>query len=228
MEIFDNPLKLENLSIHVEQAVARSSTPSDAYQEVLHSALRNCIWDNNIACMKGLLETYGGIDLDRTFRKGSLLCYAASAPLLAQGQERLKPLELLVNAGADLSRKQDYHLLPEHYRQPKRAYHGSFVDYIDHIATALKTCSELAVATSGGIEKSCESVAYIKSLIAARGQCLAANGPELSQTQPCPAEGLEGVEGFMSAVLHEVVESRQQAARPVTAAPEPVNVFNLH
>lgn len=229
MEIFDNPLKLQNLSVYVEQAVTRSSTPKDAYQQTLHFALRNCIWVDNVDCMKDILATYKDIDLNRTFGKGSLLCYAASAPLLAQGQ--LQPLQLLVKAGADLAQKQDYHLLLEHYRQPKRAYHGSFVDYIDHIAAALKTHSELAVAASGNIEKCCKSVGYIKSMIVAQrlDSSSVSVTPSLSASPaPLPTRELEGVSGLMSVVLHEVVESRQQAARPVASDNEQGNAFNLH
>jgi len=213
MDIWDNPLHISRLTEYVTEAVANNpGNREEAYQRTLHAGLRSCSWGSpdtwqaKLDCMEDIFARYKDVDLDKTFGRGSLLCYAGSPPILSQGTKALAPLALLLERGADPHKVHNYHLLLEFYRQGRQAFHGSFIGYIHHLERIVRTDADLLKTIDHRPEPVLESIDYVKGLL---GDRYTAPSPSLGNASYGPATKSGAPYDVMGAALCEIIDSRQ-------------------
>lgn len=137
IEIYDNPLTPDRLEAHAAKALAEGGV--ERARQAIHAGLRNMIWSRNAFGLNALFARkdrwtkYGGLNTNASFSRGSVLHYAVSAPLLAQGKQAIECFEILLRHGANPAQAHPYCLHPEDYRSGKADFHGSVVDYLQHL-----------------------------------------------------------------------------------------------
>lgn len=173
VEIYTNPLTPDRLERHAATALAEGGV--ERAQQALHAGMRNLIWCRNAFGLSALFARkerwakYGGINPNVVFSKGSLLHYAVALPLLAQGREAIDCFGILLANGANPTQESPYCLYQENYRSGTADFHGSVVDYLQHLKVAVTRARAAGETIHGGgqnVAATLETIDYAISVAA--------------------------------------------------------------